>query len=201
MVNSHKMLFVLVVFISSILVSCAGEAKKVYVSQTKLDFGNVFLGESKELESTLYNGSDTTISINLIEITGSICFTSAKTGTNSRLIQPKSELTFTVIYTPTTLTQNEATLAIQTANRHRPFKVELLGSGRGFAKIQFSKDKLEFLAVIKNQTLTKSLDIENFGINDLEITKFSMSGVDASLFSVVTGGATPINITPGATHI
>ena len=200
MVNSHKILIVLVVFISSILLSCVAESAKIYANTKKLDFGIVNLGDSKELEFELRNKSNTPVSITRLSIVGSSNYDYTIAESLPFTLYPDLYMNITARFTPNVITLASADFKLFNNFTSNPVIVELTGSGKEVPRISVSTASLEFKEVVINQTETHDVEIENTGTLDLQISALNFTGIDAALFTISSGGTTPISIIPGAKH-
>ena len=112
MVNSQKILMIVVVLIASFFVSCVSESKKIFASANKLDFGVVNIGDTKELEFELRNKSNTPVSITSISILGSSNYDYTIAENLPFTLLPDLDMNIKVQFTPDVITLESAVFKV-----------------------------------------------------------------------------------------
>ncbi len=190
----------LIVFVGLFLmISCSSESKTLKVTPTKLDFGDVNLGEKFDIEVTLKNKFGKDVTISNLDISGSADYMIISGGTVPFSLINNDEHKFTIAFEPSTGGQITATLIITHDASVKTKEVEIKGVGVPVARIELSDTTFDFGKKLINRAHTHDLDIENIGTADLNISNLSFTGLGAAVYSISAGGPTPINIAPGAT--
>ena len=182
-----------------LLISCSSDTKTLKITPSKLDFGDVNLGEIVDIEVTLKNKFGKDVTILNMNIIGSYDFI-----ITSGCIMPidllkNAEHKMIVTFVPSLGGPNIATLFIAHDASNKPKEVGIKGVGIPVARIKLSDTIFNFDKKIINRNHTHDIEIENFGTLDLEISNLSFVGAGAAVYSISAGGPTPINIAPGAT--
>ena len=190
-----NMLFCALLF--SVL-GCSSESKMLKVSPAKLDFGDVNLGDTIDIEVTLKNKYGKDVTIMNMDIIGSIDYIISSGGTVPFHLIKNDEHKLTITFAPSITGQITAMLIITHDASTRTKDVDIKGVGVPVARIELSDTAFDFGSKIINRTHTHDLDIENIGTADLNISNLSFVGASSTLYSISAGGSTPINITPGS---
>jgi len=170
------------------------------VAPSKVDFGTVIAGTSKDVTITIKNniasGADLVISNIIISGNG---FTIPSPPTYPITLSAGSTTTITVRFTPPTSGQFSGSLTIQSNDPDEgSFTVQLNGSGLEPPDITVVPASLDFGDVLLNQSKTLTLTINNNGGSELQINDITISGTG---FSFKTQPQSPIIIQPGGTPV
>ena len=201
MVNGRLKLtvFCMLFVAGAIFVGCSSESKSLKVTPGKLDFGDVNLGDTFDVEVTLKNKYGKDVTISTMDIIGSSDYSITSGGTLPITLLKNDEHKLTITFIPTSGGLITATLSIFHDASSNSKDIELKGVGVPVARISLSDTTYDFDKRLINKTHTHDLDIENIGTSDLEISNLSFTGLGASVFSISAGGPAPINVMPGTT--
>ncbi len=180
-------------------ISCSSETKTLTIKPSKLDFSDVYLGDSVTKTFEIINKYGKDITVLALLITGSNDFQFVS-GNNTPLILLKGESNLIEIsFTPTTNGPINAMLEISHDASSKPKQADLLGLGVAVPRINLSDTSFDFDKKLINKTHTHDLDIENVGTSDLEISNLTFIGLGAPLYSISAGGPAPFYVAPGTT--
>ena len=188
---------VLIVFLFA---GCSSETKGLKISPSKIDFGNINIGEFVDVEVEIINKFGKDVFISDISIIGNSDFDIVSGGaTPINLI--KNEISkLTIKFTPTTNILANAILNIVHDATTKPKTIDIQGMGVKVARIDLQTTNFDFGPVLHQTTSDQDFDVSNLGTSDLQISSFYFTGSGAALYSVSAGGNVPVNIAPGATH-
>lgn len=187
---------IFIVFLAFSFQSCGDEdsptdSGSITVSPTELDFGTVATGQSKTLNISIENTTNSNAGINLsFEGAGKDAF--SIDGSTSVSVDKNSTATVKVKFTPTEGMLYEATLKVGSEA-----DVELTGMGQDNAMITVSTLNLEFGTVLIGNEKTQSFEIENVSSVDIDLS-LTFDGNADNVFSI--DGDTDISINAGETH-
>ncbi len=193
-------LIMFVYFLAFVVFGCASETKTLKVSPSKIDFGNINIGDYLETDVEITNKYGKDVIITDISIVGNNDFQLMAGATIPINLSNNNFHPITIRFTPTSNIPVMASLNIIHDASVKPKTADILGTGVKVARIELLTTNYDFGAVLYQTTEDHDFDITNIGTNDLSISSFYFTGAAAALYSVSTGGNTPVNVTPGSTH-
>ncbi len=120
-------------------------------------------------------------------------------GTTNIIVQPLSCLNFDVAFTPSDASNRESKLIFDTQKGR--FESRIYGNGSGFPEIS-TISSLQFPTLdCRRQVLDTAIVIRNTGALNLEITKFEITGPNASDFSFVPANPGQVTIPPNEQYV
>ncbi len=188
----------IVFFCMIFIVSCSSEDKTLKISPSKLDFKEVNLGDTSDIEITLTNKYGKDLEISSFVINGSNNFTITAGGSTPVNMLKGAEYKLTLTFEPTSAGTIEGSIVITHDASTKPKEVAITGVGVPVARIALSGSTFDFDKKLINKTSTHDFNIENIGTADLEISALTFTGLGATVYSISAGGPVPINITPGS---
>lgn len=150
-----------------------GGEPDLVVSDTELEFGNVFQGESSSLTFNMANEGTAILSVSSVSIDDT-AFEMDLDDTEFDLI-PGNSKTVTVTFSPDAVADYTGTLTIESDNPAGDVTVDLSGAGIDTPEIGVDPEELAAAADAGDQT-TETLTISNSGSGPLE---FSLPGFEA----------------------
>jgi len=181
-----------------VALSGTGASATIAVSTTSVDFGTVALGSFSDQTVRITNTGTAPLIINRQFITAgdSTQFSLARTAATT--INPGLTDNIVVRFQPTSSGGKRSGLRIQSNASNEPTKdIVLVGIGAGTATITVSANALDFGTVNIGSSLEGEVIVRNSGTAVLSLSSQTISGTDASQFSI-TKLAGP-DIEPGKT--
>jgi len=169
------------------------------ITPGSLNFGNVYVGQSRNQTITITNQSSSTAAL-----TGSVGTLSAPfsivSGGGAFELSPGQSVTVTVQFSPTTAGPAPATLSIthNATNQTNPTNISLTGTGvsANAPVISVTPTSGIYGNVKVKKSITASFVVKNAGKTNLLITSSSITGTDTSMFKITSGGGSK-TIKPG----
>jgi uncharacterized protein (TIGR03437 family) len=178
---------------AGLTVAIAGGGGKLTLSAASLAFGNVSVGQSKDLQITVSNTGTAGLGISSVVLGGSSF--SLTTSIGALTLQPGASFPLTVRFAPTAATSSTGTLTITSNDSVSPAVVALSGTGTGTAPVpnlMFTPARLDFGNVTVGKPQSLSVNLTNSGTAGLLISSIS---TDSAMF---IPGANAVTIGAGA---
>ncbi|RMD47266.1 MAG: choice-of-anchor D domain-containing protein, partial [Aquificota bacterium] len=146
-----------------------------------LNFGSVFVGESKEKAVKVSNKGTADLEIKSIKIEGDKNVFSIgsirKAQTQCSVLRPKEVCVITIVYKPDSFQQNTGKLIIETNDKNNPrFEVPLSGIGTEKPEPDIYVEKtLDFGNVEIGKSVEKTIEIQNNGTAELIVENLIIS--------------------------
>lgn len=175
----------------------------IAVEPASHDYGDVLVGLPSMQTFWVRNDGTTTLSVSDLSLTGpdAALFTIAIEVPNFSLA-PGDSQKVDVVFVPTALGPKNATLRIASDDpNENPLDVPLAGNGADptFPEIAVSPALQNWGPVLLDSTVFQTFALRNDGTGNLEVTATTISGADATQFTVASGGGA-FTIAPGDTH-
>jgi hypothetical protein len=169
------------------------------ITPGSLNFGNVYVGQSRNQTITITNQSSSTAAL-----TGSVGTLSAPfsivSGGGAFELSPGQSVTVTVQFSPTTAGPAPATLSIthNATNQTNPTNISLTGTGvsANAPVISVTPTSENYGNVKVKKSKSASFVVKNTGKTNLTITSSAITGTDASSFTITSGSGSK-TIKPG----
>ena len=196
-------------------IDLSGDAQSsaLTASPTPLDFPNVEVGATAQLDVTLTNTLSTDVTVSGASISGTDASEFSVSG-SSFTIAGGSSATLTVSYTPSAEGTDAASLdvAYDTGNLASSLSIPLSGAGT-LANFDLSSSTLDFGDVKVNSASGElTVDVTNSSSSDVDLTDIRIGGTNAADFAITTGDISSqtrfsngetrtlgVTFTPGAT--
>ncbi len=164
----------------------------IAVSPANHDFGDVVLNATATMSFEIRNTGNEDLSVSTVSIAGGDASEFAiQGGSGAFVINPDSTRTIAVDFSPTLIGQRLTTLRIASNDPdENPFDVALSGNGTPppAPDIAALPDSNDFGDVVLNTTATQTFEIRNTGNLDLHVSATALSGANADVFAITTGG-------------
>ncbi len=152
----------------------------IEVSPASLNFGTVEVNESHEMNLTIYNQGPVELNIQEFQFSDDVFFSTIEGPTT---IPPFGNLLLPVVFTPEEPVDYQETMTILSDAANDPeVEISLSGTGVIYEAIIDVAPSIEFEETQINETSYATLDIENSGNIDLEITGIDITGDDQDFF-------------------
>ncbi len=183
---------------STVLIT--GISSAITVSPDVLDFGNQLVGSSSQSRSIVITSIGTSnVVIDGFSVAGG---NAADFSVNSPALPitlaPDAQTQLTVTFAPSLTGSRAATLSISSDSADGPHSVNLSGTGT-IPAISVSPTTVSFTSTFVGATQKQTVTVKNDGTADLILNATSISGVNASDFTVNAGSTLPMSVAPGAT--
>ena len=154
------------------------------VTQTSVDFGNVIVGQFAARPLTVQNTGSLPLNITATTIPGMPWIIAS--GGGAQTINPGGSITMQLQFQPNSAGNANGTLTIASNAANDPsFDVALTGVGIPSApNLQVSSTALDFGAVSVGLSSLRSVTLNNTGNANLSISNQTISGADASEFTI-----------------
>ncbi|MDR9453512.1 MAG: choice-of-anchor D domain-containing protein [Wenzhouxiangella sp.] len=174
---------------------------EVALSSTRLDFGQVVVGQDKTELVSLSNKGAGQLAIEPLAINGSGASDYALTndGCSGQTLRAAGQCEFSVVLTPSSNGPRSASLSISTNALSSPDSVALAGLGHQLGALSVSTGSVDFGLVAPNQTSTQAVTITNQGLGDLVLGQMALAGTDSSAFGIASDGCSGQALSPEAT--
>ncbi len=190
-----QLLFIMSSLCLMFVLSCTSDAKTLTITPSKINFMEVYIGNTYDIEVTLRNKLRKDILITDLDIDGSNDF-AITSGSNLPIyLLNNTAHKLTITFEPTTDGKIEATLSIEHDGSDNAKVVSLIGVGEPCARIVFSEQSCDFSQKSINKAHTHDFDITNSGTADLILNGLIFTGTGAAVFKVTPA---PITVVPGA---
>jgi len=169
---------------------CKSQPMPVITLSTELlDFGDVKATEFKELELTVKNTGDFDLTVNSTNLSGPNAKEFSFASATNFLLKPDSSIIILVRFNPLTAGNKSAQFNFSSTSKSDPI-VYLVGKALPGPKptMLFSVNPLVFEKTAVGTHLDKTTIIKNNGEIPLEVTAIKITGVNASEFSIASGG-------------
>lgn len=167
-----------------------------------LEFNSIQIQSTSNKTVTITNTGNGELLISAINIVGTdgiaYSITQGNPGTSPISIAPSGSTTFTVQFAPTEAkTYNNASVVIL-SNAAEHLSIPLRGVGSSSPTVTTSVQSIEFKGVQIQTTSSQSIRLTNTGNSELHISAITITGTDASVYSITEGnpGTTPIVVAP-----
>ncbi|MCD4658312.1 MAG: choice-of-anchor D domain-containing protein [Planctomycetes bacterium] len=195
MKTSH--LFLIMLILSGLIFNCTGETKSLNAIPNKVSFGKINIGDTITLDVVLKNKYGKDITILAMQYSGDSDFIIVAGQTTPLVLGNNDEHTITVQFAPSSAGAKNGMIMISHDASTKPKELSITGEGVPVPRINLPVTDYDFLAILINTTKNEDFDIENVGTADMTINSLTLTGAG---FSIITGGATPVVVTPGSKH-
>lgn len=167
-----------------------------------LEFNSIQIQSTSIQTVTLTNIGNSELLISAINIVGNdesaYSITQGNPGSTPISIAPNGSTTFTVQFAPTEVkAYNNASIVIF-SNAAENLIIPLQGVGSSSTTVTANVQSIEFKGVQIQTTSSQSIRLKNTGNSELQISAITITGTDASVYSITEGnpGTTPIVVVP-----
>ncbi len=199
----HKLNYVgllLVVLAATFCISCSTDSKTLKLSSSKLDFGDVNLGDFVKLDVVLTNKYNTDLIISDFLFSNSSIFSFTSGNTLPIYLAKNDTHTLSIQFTPIAGGQIVETLSIFHDASTKAKMLNLKGNGVPVARMLINAKSQDFKLVLINTPATFDFDITNTGTADLNISNLNFMGTGANAYSITAGGLLPIVVPISTIH-
>ncbi|MBN2009982.1 choice-of-anchor D domain-containing protein [candidate division KSB1 bacterium] len=173
----------------------------IAVTPSTLEFGNISVQSSLEMSLEIKNEGETTLHVSAVSLDGTdaIMFSITSGGGAFNLEQDQTR-NIRIRFSPTSTGNKVAALQITSDDPdENPKTVALTGTGVSGPDITVTPTSLNFGSVVVQSYTDLSLEIRNDGGSTLHISSVTISGGNAEMFTIVSGGGA-FNIESSQTH-
>lgn len=179
-------------------------APDIAVNTASLDFGSVSTGTSKELTLTVSNQGTASLDASSVSITGTnASLFSVVSGNAPFTVAAGGSRNLTVKFSPATPGSKGATLSIASNDPDESTLEVLLvgdGSGTNNPEISINPTGLSYGIVSVGTSRLLELTVNNQGSSLLTVTSITITGQEASNFSISSGNA-PFSVSSGGSRV
>ncbi|MCD4658394.1 MAG: choice-of-anchor D domain-containing protein, partial [Planctomycetes bacterium] len=195
----NRMLALSMLIMTLLIFSCSSENKTLKASPSSLDFEQVNIGDSVNLQIVLKNKYGKDLIISNINLAGSTDF-SIVTGANVPInLLKNTEHILEIKFEPTSAGLLYSLLTIVHDASTKPKEIDLDGEGIPVPRMSLSDMSYDFGVIYVSRDATHDFEVSNVGTADLTINNLGLIGASAFLYSIPVGNA-PFTITPGNKH-
>ncbi len=164
---------------------------------SSIDFGLLLVGSNLTNPVVLTNTGNTSLNVTDLAISGPDASEFSFDLVPPFSVDPGTPVTLTLEFLPQTAGIKSATLTISHDGDNPAVTVDLSGQGEGLAAIlQATPSSIDFGQQAVGLTLANPVDLTNTGNTPLDVTDFTITGPDASEFSVDL--IPPFQLDPGS---
>ena len=164
--------------------------------EDNLQFGCAAIGQTLSLNLEVFNVGTTNLNISSVQrLAGSTDFTVAPNPTTPLTISPDAHVDFTIQFKPSILGPQTATIAINSNDPGSPQTVLTATGNEGTGSINVTGSAIFGTSVCAGTPATQTLQINNTGVCNLDVTSAVLTGCSAD-FSEVNPSEFPATISP-----
>jgi hypothetical protein len=176
----------------------------IAVTPASYDYGDVLLERAASQTFWVLNGGTMTLSVSGLSLTGAdAALFTISAEAPSFTLAPGDSQRVDVTFVPISLGPKSAALSVASDDANQnPYDVPLSGNGAPPAnpEIAVSPALQNWGQVLLQNTVSQSFAVRNDGTTALDVTATTITGADATQFTVAAGGGA-FNVAPGDTHL
>jgi hypothetical protein len=181
----------------NVTLSGTGVAPDISASPNPAAFGNVNVGSTADITVVVSNGGSANLDITSTSISGAGASSfSIQSGEGAATVAPGGTRNIVVRFSPVTTGAVSATLAIASNDPdENPYNVSLTGTGVA-PDIAISPTSANYGNVLVGENSSQGFSVSNTGNTTLNVSGTTLTGTDATEFTITSGGGA-FSLAPG----